>query len=250
MIISEISREDLEAAREVASDALGNRLVFWEFESTSKLRHRVCMQVADIDGPGARRHSHLFYLGYGSWPRRSWFACGHAYGALFTAVYERNPHATIQTAFATYHDAREFLNMYQSVLDRNVGSMMLPIRYGDECTCEPDYIETDTIEGWHVGRGAAERQQHPHAHVRGGIRMIRAEAVEQANEVLDWVEKAQRFLREAEAHIRLRTYHEPDSPEFEPLTFELCKNVWRSQRSRSPKRRASRGAPIRCRLCG
>jgi hypothetical protein len=53
--------------------------------------------------------------------------------------------------------------------------------------------------------------------------MIRAEAVDQANEVLDWVEKAQRFLREAEAHIRLRTYHEPDSPEFEPLTFELNK---------------------------
>ena len=53
--------------------------------------------------------------------------------------------------------------------------------------------------------------------------MIRTEAVEQANEVLDWVEKAHRFLREAEAHIRLRAYHEPDSPEFEPLTFELNK---------------------------
>jgi hypothetical protein len=53
--------------------------------------------------------------------------------------------------------------------------------------------------------------------------MIRTEAVEQANEALDWVEKAQRFLREAEAHIRLRAYHEPDSPVFEPLTFELNK---------------------------
>ena len=55
--------------------------------------------------------------------------------------------------------------------------------------------------------------------------MIRTEAVEQANEVLDWVEKAQRSLREAEARIRLRAYYEPDSPEFEPLTFELNKRL-------------------------
>jgi hypothetical protein len=153
MIIKGISAADLEAARDVASTTLGNELVFSEFESHRPNRHRVRLQVADIDGPGARRHSHMYCLGYGNAPRRSRHACGHAYGFLFVAIYERAPMCRIQTAFAVYRDVYDFLAKYPSVFDKNVGSRMVPLRFGDECTCETDDIGDDPLRvgSWHIG---------------------------------------------------------------------------------------------------
>ncbi len=155
MIISGITAEDLEAARDVASSALGNDLIFSEFESYKPRRHRVRLQVRDSDDPGARRHSHLYQLGYGRLRRRSRFACGHAYGFLFVAIYEREPRCLIKTAFARYRDVWEFLTLYRSVLDRNVGSRMLPLRYGHECTCLSDDLLTDSLQPWLWYRGEA-----------------------------------------------------------------------------------------------
>ena len=146
MLISGISAADLEGAREVASAALGNELIFTEFVSTSGRRHKVRLQVRDIDGPGARRHSHSYIMGYGNAPRRSRYACAHTYGVLFTAIFEREPDARIQTAQITYRGALEFLMTYQDILDRNIGSTWYPLRFGDECTCETDEINTDTLE--------------------------------------------------------------------------------------------------------
>jgi hypothetical protein len=151
MLISGISIEDLEAAREVASQDLGNELIFTEFESLSPTRHKVRLQVRDIDGPGARRHSMMFFIGAAKAPRRSRYACAHAWGFLFVAIYERNPHAYIRTADITYHNAWEFLATYETVLNRNVGSQACPIYFADECTCPSDTIPTDTIEGWSLG---------------------------------------------------------------------------------------------------
>src|SRR4051794_40778598 len=117
MIVSGISAEDLEAARDVASRALGNEIVFSEFESYSPTRHRVRLRVENIDGPGTRRrHSLSYFYGWVKAPRRSRHACGHAYGMLFVAVFERAPQARIQTAFATYYGARDFLETYEYVL--------------------------------------------------------------------------------------------------------------------------------------
>ena len=146
MIISGVSWEDLEAARDVASQALGNELVFYDFDSLSPKRHRFMLKVGDIDGQGARRHSHSFHAGYSITPRRSRYACSHAYGYFYVAVYEREPKAKIQTVMAYYKDVWDFLGAYQSVLDRNIGSLYYPARYGDECTCVSDSIPTDTLE--------------------------------------------------------------------------------------------------------
>jgi hypothetical protein len=148
MIISGISREDLEAAREVASQALGNEIVFGKLHSYRPKRHGVRLQVHDIDGPGARRHSSMFLIGHAQKPRRSRFACSHAHGAFYVAVFEREPFAKIQTCYAYYRDAWDFLNVYRTVLDRNIGSMMFPIRFSDECTCTSDVIDTTTLEDW------------------------------------------------------------------------------------------------------
>jgi hypothetical protein len=150
LIISGLTREDLEACRDVASRTLGNELLFTELESYSAKRHRVRLQVADIDGPSARRHSLAYMYGHSKRPRRSRFACGHSYGIFFVCVYERNQYARIHTAFAAYRDCWHFLGTYQDALDRNIGSMMCPLRLGDECTCESDDIYSDTLEAGRV----------------------------------------------------------------------------------------------------
>jgi hypothetical protein len=52
MIISRVSVEDLEAARDVASQLLGNELVFPEHHIYGPKRHGLRLQVRDIAGPG------------------------------------------------------------------------------------------------------------------------------------------------------------------------------------------------------
>jgi hypothetical protein len=146
MIVSGVSLEDLEAARDVASQVLGNELVFSELHSYSPTWHGIRLKVENMNLPGARRHSHMFAMGYAPHPRRSRFACSHAYGHLLVAVFERNPEARIHTAMADYEGFRDFLHKYPDVLDRNTGSQMLRIRYGDECSCPSDEIPTDTLE--------------------------------------------------------------------------------------------------------
>jgi hypothetical protein len=98
----------------------------------------------------------MFRFGYGKRPRRSRYACAHTYGFFFVAVFERNPDARVHTAKADYRGYREFLDKYLDVLDSNVGSIMYPLRYADECTCLSDYIPADTIQPWTWERGHME----------------------------------------------------------------------------------------------
>jgi hypothetical protein len=161
MIISGISAPDLEAARDVASAALGNRLLFSEFESYRPRRHRIRLQVADIDGPGARRHSHMCLAGPMEKPRRSRFACVHAWGFLLTAVYEREPMAKARSALAYYRDVYDFLAKYPATFDINCGSRMLPLRLADECTCAGDDICDDTLRRWLWSEGGVAELPTP-----------------------------------------------------------------------------------------
>jgi hypothetical protein len=109
MIISGISREDLEAARDVASRALGNEIIFEDLKSYSPKRHRLRLEVKDIDSTGARHHYHKFMLGYRKQPRRSRHACAHCYGFFFVAIFERNPDARVRTANADYRALQHHL---------------------------------------------------------------------------------------------------------------------------------------------
>jgi hypothetical protein len=148
MLIRGVTRDDLMAAADVASMALGNELVVYDLRpaNRSQTAWRLRLKVADLDKPGARLHLRDYYFGVTERPRRSRHACCHAHGAFYTAVFERNEHAVIETAHARYRGARDFLCAYPVVLDRNIGSMMFPIRFGDCCTCHSDLIETDSIE--------------------------------------------------------------------------------------------------------
>jgi hypothetical protein len=165
MIIAGVSLQDLEAARDVASQALGNELIFSELRSYSPTRHAARLQVRHIDRVGARRHCHLSIARSSSWvyvmgltdkPRRSRYACGYCYAYLFTAIYERAPEATIRTAFCTYRNWHHFLAAYPDVLDMNVGSSAYPIRLADACNCETDEVPTDSIQPWLWRLGEAQ----------------------------------------------------------------------------------------------
>jgi hypothetical protein len=167
MIVSGVTREDLLAAADIAGGVLGNPLHFTRLDSYNPKRHVVRLQVASLDLPGARLHLHPYLLGRSQKPRRSRRACGHAVGAFLVAVFERNPNARVQSTMCTFKGVKSFLALYRTVLERNVGSRMIPIRFADSCQCFTDDIYTDTLE--------------PYLWEQGHMEMPSAENVETTN---------------------------------------------------------------------
>jgi len=157
MLVKGISRRDLEAAVEIASGTLANRLQLYAIYPANRRRSawRFRVKVADPEAPGARRYFRRYRLRLTKAPKRSHNPCTHALGALCVAIFERKPYAQVETfhpAFlggVLFRDAREFLRKYRGMVDRERG----------ECTCESDEIETMTIDGSgvifeaHVPRG-------------------------------------------------------------------------------------------------
>jgi hypothetical protein len=157
MLVKGISRADLEAAVEIASGSLGNRLELHAIYPANRRRSawRFRLKVADPDAPGARRYFGRYGLRLTKAPKGSHNPCTHALGALCVAIFERKPYAQVETFHPAFfrgdrfQDAREFLRKYKGMVDRELG----------ECTCQSDEIETLTIDGSglifdaHVPRG-------------------------------------------------------------------------------------------------
>jgi hypothetical protein len=145
MLVKGISRADLEAAVEIASGTLGNRLELYAIYPANRRRSawRFRVKVTDPEAPGARRYSGRYRLRLTKAPKRSHNPCAHALGVLCVAIFERKPYAQVETfhpAFfrgILFRGAREFLRKYKGMVDRERG----------ECTCETDEIETVTIDG-------------------------------------------------------------------------------------------------------
>ena len=156
MIVSGVTREDLIAAAGIAGGVLGNPLHFTRLDSYSEKKHVVRLRVRNLDAPGARLHLHSYLLGHSRNPRRSRHACGHAEGAFLVAVFERAPDARVLSAMTTYRGSRDFLARYRTILERNIGSRMIPIRYADSCQCYYDEICTDSIRPMLWGWGEME----------------------------------------------------------------------------------------------
>jgi hypothetical protein len=146
MIVGGVTREDLVAAADIAGRVLGNPLHFSRLNSCSEKKHVVRLQVRNLDAPGASLHLHSYLLGHSRNPRRSHHACGHAVGSFLVAVFERAPDARVLSAMTTYRGSRDFLARYRTILERNIGSRIIPIRYADSCQCYYDEIYTDTIQ--------------------------------------------------------------------------------------------------------
>jgi hypothetical protein len=152
MLVKGISRADLEAAAEIASGTLGNRLELYAIYPANRRRSawRFRVKVADPEAPGARRYFRRYRLRLTKAPKRSHDPCSHALGALCVAIFERKPYAQVETfhpAFlggVRFQDVREFLGKYKGMVDGQRG----------ECMCESDEIETLTIDGSGVISGA------------------------------------------------------------------------------------------------
>src|SRR5215211_6380078 len=99
MLVKGITRADLEAAVEIASGTLGNRLELYAIYPANRRRSawRFSVKVADPDAPGARRYSHRYRLKLTKAPKRSHNPCTHALGALCVAIFERKPYAHVET---------------------------------------------------------------------------------------------------------------------------------------------------------
>jgi hypothetical protein len=152
MLVKGISRRDLEAAVEIASGTLGNRLELYAIYPANRRRSawRFRVKVADPHAPGARLYFRRYRLRLTKTPKRSNDPCSHALGALCVAIFERKPYAQVETfhpAFlggVRFQDVREFLRKYKGMADGQRG----------ECMCESDEIETLTIDGSGVISGA------------------------------------------------------------------------------------------------
>src|SRR5215211_4907464 len=101
MLVKGISRADLEAAVEIASGTLGNRLQLYAIYPANRRRRnawRFRVKVADPDAPGARRYFRRYGLRLtNKVPKRSHDPCTHALGALCVAIFERKPYAQVET---------------------------------------------------------------------------------------------------------------------------------------------------------
>ena len=104
MLVKGISRRDLEAAVEIASGTLGNRLELYAIYPANRRRSawRFRVKVADPDAPGARRYSRRYRLRLTKAPKRSHNPCTHALGALCVAIFERKPYAHVETFHPTF----------------------------------------------------------------------------------------------------------------------------------------------------
>src|SRR5215213_4574256 len=132
MLVRGLSRADLEAAVEIASGTLGNRLELYAMYPANMRRGnawRFRVKVADPDAPGARRYFRRHRLRLTKAPKRSHNPCTHALGALCVAIFERKPYAQVETfhpAFlggVLFRDAREFLRKYKGMVDGERGGV-------------------------------------------------------------------------------------------------------------------------------
>ena len=100
MLVRGISRADLEAAVEIASGTLGNRLELYAMYPANRRRGnawRFRVKVADPEAPGARRYFRRHRLRLTKAPEQSHKPCTHALGALCVAIFERKPYAQVET---------------------------------------------------------------------------------------------------------------------------------------------------------
>ena len=107
---------------------------------------------------GVRRNRYRFKMGATSGKpgsrtsasgRRGPWACWDAFRDVLAGIFIEDPDALIRTGMATYKNARDFLNKYPYSGDRNVGSMVAPVSYGDLCDCDyaaPEHV-VDELRG-------------------------------------------------------------------------------------------------------
>ena len=126
MLIRNVSREDLEKAKDAVNAMYDDNIIWNEFRHEGASRgggqtYRVTLKVKDSRGPGAR-------LGFSG--RHMINACYHVHGNFFAALLEINPNAVIKASGLTID--RHGGNWE----DKNIGSIVQPMYYSEACECE------------------------------------------------------------------------------------------------------------------
>jgi len=70
--------------------------------------------------------------------RRVHAVCWHGHRDFMRAIFRANPDARIKTGIADYRGSDDFEQKFEATGDRNVGSLMYPMRMRDACKCHDD----------------------------------------------------------------------------------------------------------------
>lgn len=128
MKIYGLTEQEIRSALDTANERYEDNLRFNREPDLERVRrdgkhvYNLTLRVHDSHGPGAK-------LGYSG---RHTVACDYyAHYAFMEAIFTTNSEAKIVTAMERYDGIGEFYAKAPSVADRNVGSIMYPVRYGD-----------------------------------------------------------------------------------------------------------------------
>lgn len=127
MLISDVTRDQLDEALELANTVFENNLIWNRAPERAGRKWRCTLRVKDSGGPGARR---------GHTGRRMISACWHAHGAFFASL----PEGTNVKAGPHIMHLPE--GNWQ---DWNAGSRLRPVSIASLCECEPSLIRAAHI---------------------------------------------------------------------------------------------------------
>lgn len=135
MVVSKVTRENLEMALALTNLMFGDNVRFREFRciNAKHTRFRLTLRVMDSHGPGHRLGYHRKKDG----DRRCIpSACWHVHGVFFDKILSLEPKARISTGL---HGRRTITKDGGNWQDAQVGSMFDPAMLSDLCECENGY---------------------------------------------------------------------------------------------------------------
>lgn len=74
-----------------------------------------------------------------SWSRQGrkvWAVCYHGHKQFLRVLFEKEPSCRVVSSMATFDGQEDFLRNAWEVAEKNVGSIMYPISYGETCNCD------------------------------------------------------------------------------------------------------------------
>ena len=117
-MIIKATKKDIECALEATNLYFGDNIIFNRFDSTSDTRHNVTLRVKNSQGLGFKR---------GHSGRRTVSACWHVHGVFIDSLPSE------AKIFSSYFN--KWINPGDKWNDKNIGSLMCPLRYSDSCDC-------------------------------------------------------------------------------------------------------------------
>jgi hypothetical protein len=128
MLVRNVDQGDLDNALASVNEVFSGNVRFRRCDREGNSRgggstYRVTLTVNDSSAPGSRRS-----VGYNA-GRRIAAACWHVYGMYFDSLPDQ---AVIVVSGQSPSKPGD------PWVDRNIGSMMYPVRYSEACLCEDD----------------------------------------------------------------------------------------------------------------